>query len=308
MESILLIVLALLTAGLVAALLVQRAAARRSRSQLEELAGQLSRILDSDSGERVMVFTQDPALRQLAGQLNRALDSRQALRAEARRTEQAFHRMLSNLSHDIRTPMTVLLGYLELIQRTGTADEATLDKVDRKARQVNDLIDQTFTLAKLEADDTPMTCTRLSLNELCRTCLLDFYQLLTQQGFQVELHIPETPIFARADQEALGRILSNLLSNAIRYGGEGAYLGLTLREEPGEVCIDVTDHGQGIPAPWAEQVFDRRFTVPDAQRPFSQGSGLGLAIARALARGMGGDLTLDSQPHVCTVFTLHLSK
>lgn len=85
------------------------------RQSLEEMTAVLGRVLDGESGEQVMVFTQDQALTGLIAQINRLLEERQRRRAEYRRTEQAVRRMLANISHDIRTPMTVVLGYLEIM-------------------------------------------------------------------------------------------------------------------------------------------------------------------------------------------------
>lgn len=147
---------------------------------------------------------------------------------------------------------------------------------------------------------------RLEIGELCRENVLGFYDVLSQKDYEVDLSIPEEKIFVRGDRSAIERILYNLLSNAIRYGGEGKYLGVALRKEEGMVRIDVIDKGRGIREEAAPYVFDRLYTGEDSRNREIQGNGLGLTIARNLARQMGGDITLSSQPGVRTVFTVKL--
>ena len=183
-----------------------------------------------------------------------------------------------------------------------------LRKVEAKAKQVMELINQFFTLAKLEAGDTDITLCKINICELCRENVLEFYEILLQKEFQVELVIPETPVFVLGDKSALQRILYNLLSNAIRYGGDGKYLGVFLRKDENRAYIDVVDRGKGIEQEFAANVFDRLYTLEDSRNREIQGNGLGLTIAKNLAAQLGGDLFLNSVPNVKTTFTLQLRK
>ncbi len=216
--------------------------------------------------------------------------------------------MLSNVSHDIKTPMTVILGYLEIIRLNGDPAQEMLLKVEAKAQRVMELIGQFFTLAKLEAGDMNMELSRVNINEACRENILDFYELLSQREFTVDIDIPEQTIYAGADREALQRIMFNLISNAVRYGADGKYLGVSLRTDRTKVYIDITDRGRGISPEYADTVFERLFTMEDSRNSQMQGNGLGLTIAKNLAMQMGGDITLESQPHIRTVFTVILKK
>lgn len=275
------------------------------RDQLNKISDKLSDILEKDSDEKVMVFTDHKVLTDLSGQINRVLLDRQKVKTDYRKQEISQKKMLANISHDIKTPLTVILGYLE-IMRLEQAENETLRKVEAKANQVMELINQFFTLAKLEAGDTNIKRTKIDINELCRENVLDFYELLLQKEFTVELSIPEQKYFVQGDKESLDRILNNLLSNAIRYGGDGNYIGLFLREEKNFIYIDIVDKGRGIEKEFAASVFERLYTMEDSRNRQIQGNGLGLTIAKNLARQMGGDILLDSQPGVKTVFTVKL--
>ena len=279
-----------------------------TKAKIHEISSKLKELLDTGSDEKVTVFTDNRALIELATQINRMLEDRQKVKVEYRRTEMASKKMLSNISHDIKTPMTVILGYLEIMRLNGTQSNEMLQKIESTARRVMGLITQFFTLAKLEAGDIDMPLERLNANEACRENILDFYELLSQKDFQVELDIPDQALYANANKDALQRIMFNLISNAIRYGGDGKYLGMFLRADQAHIYIDIVDRGRGIEKEFAASVFDRLFTMEDSRNSAMQGNGLGLTIAKNLALQLGGDITLESHPHQKTVFTITLKK
>ncbi|MEY8237084.1 sensor histidine kinase [Lachnospiraceae bacterium 66-29] len=280
---------------------------RGIQAKIRRINKKLEEILETGSDEKVMVFTDNPVLMELGGQINRLLIDRQKIRADFKREEISSKKMLANISHDIKTPLTVILGYLE-IMRLNHADHEMLKKVETKANQVMNLINQFFTLAKLESGDTNINLGKVNINEICRENVLEFYDILLQKDFDVDLFIPETAIFVQGEKEALQRILYNLLSNVIRYGSDGKYLGVFLRQDKGNVYIDVVDKGKGIEQEFASNVFDRLYTMEDSRNREIQGNGLGLTIAKNLTKQLEGDLFLNSIPNVKTTFTVKLKK
>ena len=308
-EATIIFFLSICVAILVCVIIYQQFAFRTgTQAKLDGISQKLEEILDTDSDEKVMVFTDNPSLISLATQINRLLVDRQKVRADYRRSELASKRMLSNISHDIKTPMTVILGYLEIMRVNGDPRQEMLGKVESTAHRVMELITQFFTLAKLEAGDTELERSKLNLNEVCSENILSFYELLSTQDFQIEVDIPNAPISVMSNSDALQRILFNLISNAIRYGADGKYLGMVLRSDEENAYIDIIDKGRGIPKEFADTIFDRLFTMEDSRNPRMQGNGLGLTIAKNLAVQLGGDITLTSQPNVKTVFTVTLKK
>ncbi len=278
------------------------------QAKLQKISGKLKEISDTDSDERIMVFTGNKELMELAAQINRLLENHLKTKADYRRAEIASKKMLSNISHDIKTPMTVILGYLEMMRINGTGTDEMLRKTEQKAQNVMELINQFFTLAKLESGDMDIELSEIDVCEICRESILDFYEILTSKEFQVTIDLPENPVYVQGNTEALQRILFNLISNVIRYGTDGKYLGLFLRVEEKAVYIDVTDKGKGIDKFFAESVFDRLFTMEDSRSRSIQGNGLGLTIAQNLALRLGGNITLDSTPYEKTTFNVKLKK
>lgn len=276
--------------------------------KLKKISQKLEEIQDTDSDENVMVFTDNKVLMDLVAQINRLLENQRKVKVDYRRSEISSKKMLSNISHDIKTPMTVILGYLEIMRLNSSGENEMLLKVEQKAQRVMELINQFFTLAKLEAGDTEIEISKIDVCEACRENVLDFYELLTQKEFQVQVDIPEEAVFVRGNKDALQRILFNLISNVMRYGSDGKYIGMFLRSDEKYIYIDVVDKGKGIERGFAQNVFERLFTMEDSRNREIQGNGLGLTIAQNLAHQLGGKITLESEPNVKTTFTVKLRK
>ena len=308
-NEIILFFLCICIAVLICIVVYQQFVFRRGiQKQLKEISQKLEKIQDTDSDENIMMFTDEQALMELLVQINRLLENQRKMKVDYRRSQISAKKMLSNISHDIKTPMTVILGYLEIMRINGDKEDEMLLKVEQKAKRVMELINQFFTLAKLEAGDMELEISRINICEVCRENILDFYELLKQKEFQVEVKIPEEAVFIMGNKEALHRILYNLISNVIRYGLDGRYLGLVLRSVKNDVYIDVIDKGKGIEKEFAGNVFERLFTMEDSRNRRIQGNGLGLTIAQTLAQQLGGEIVLESEPNVKTTFTVRLRE
>ena len=308
-NEIILFFLCICIAVLICIVVYQQFVFRRGiQKQLKEISQKLEKIQDTDSDENIMMFTDEQALMELLVQINRLLENQRKMKVDYRRSQSSAKKMLCNISHDIKTPMTVILGYLEIMRINGDKEDEMLLKVEQKAKRVMELINQFFTLAKLEAGDMELEISRINICEVCRENILDFYELLKQKEFQVEVKIPEEAVFIMGNKEALHRILYNLISNVIRYGLDGRYLGLVLRSVKNDVYIDVIDKGKGIEKEFAGNVFERLFTMEDSRNRRIQGNGLGLTIAQTLAQQLGGEIVLESEPNVKTTFTVKLHK
>lgn len=173
-------------------------------------------------------------------------------------------------------------------------------KIDRKADDLITTINDYFTMSKIASGDLPLKLQKENISRLCRDTILDYYDLLEKQQFEVDLRIPDTPIFAYTDRDALQRILKNLIDNAIRHGSDGQYISLRLYAVKEKSVIEVEDHGKGMSPQQQKQIFTRNYTTA----PKSSGSGLGLAISKHLASKIGAELRVQSIPNEQTVFSV----
>lgn len=183
---------------------------KKLEKNIYEIHMQLKNILDYNTEEKIMVFTESKEISSLIYQTNRILEERQKMKADYKKSEISSKKMLSNISHDIRTPLTVILGYLEILIKNSTENKKTLKKIHLKTNQLMDLMNEFFTLSKIEAGDTNLSLTKLSINEICRQNIIDFYHILTEKNFQVDVSIPEKELFIYGNEDALHRILFNL--------------------------------------------------------------------------------------------------
>jgi signal transduction histidine kinase len=304
--------LSMLTAALAAAVVVQLKARRKLERDIRYIADKLEEITADGSVQKLLLRTNVREMRDLLAGINRLQEERQRESAGYNRTEMAMRRMLSNISHDLRTPLTVISGYVEMMMhRTDLSPDeraALMGKISGKVREVIGMINAFFDLAKLEAGDKELDLSRVNLNEVCRRNILAFYDVLTERGFDVEIGIPDEPLYVLANEEALDRVLNNLISNAIRYGGDGRMLGIAVRVDEEAVCVDVTDRGKGIQEAHQDHIFERLYTLEDSRNRKYQGSGLGLTITKRLVELMGGSISVASKPYERTTFTVRLKR
>lgn len=283
----------------------------RSRSRhLRFIAHTVQRLTKEQTGERVKLMTSDRDLRQLLVAINRLLDEKQKSQVHFQRQEMKIRKMLANVSHDMKTPLTVILGYTEtLLQEQRQAEspnrsEPRLENIHHKCKEILELIQQFFDLARLESGDHELVMQKIAINEVCKERMLSFYDLIQAESLQIELDIPPRPLYIMADIKALERILDNLISNAIRYGKDGHIVGLRLYTKERDVHVEVWDRGEGIQEKDKDKVFERSYRLDDARNRKVPGSGLGLTICKRLTEEMGGGIRLDSRPFVRTSFTL----
>jgi signal transduction histidine kinase len=279
-----------------------------THKQILTISSELNRILTNETDEKIMLFTSEKITASLIEQINRALESRQKAKSSYKKSELNTKRMLSNVSHDIKTPLTVILGYLEIMRLDSRYHTAMLEKIEDRANQVMNLINEFFTLAKIEAGDIDLSMNRILINEFCKQIILEFYEILTEKEMQVDILIPDKELYVYSNPEALKRILSNLITNVQRYGSEGKYLGLYIYYNETRIRIDIIDKGKGIEKTQTEHVFDRLYTTEDSRNKEVQGNGLGLTIAKELAEKLGGRITLESEPYIKTIFSLELNR
>lgn len=281
----------------------ERNAYRRINRELMYVKERIGELDYAKGDGYVLLPTADQGIRELAAQLNRLLENLYRQRADDRRARQAMMQVLTDISHDLRTPLTVLKGYSELLSgRMKKQDpqeaEKMAKKIEEKTGELVAVIEQYFTMSKLESGDMYVARRRADLTRLCHEVMLDYYDILEKAQFAVEIRMGEAPVPVYGDEEAIIRILKNLIENAVKHGGDGRFLGIRLQCLPQKAVIEVEDHGKGIAAGERELVFDRNFTTTQKGR----GSGLGLAIARELASRMGAKLQFESEPGVKTVF------
>lgn len=284
----------------------------RSRNRKLELGCKYinSRLLDitNDNGSKYILVPSDiKVVKETAENLNYLLEKFYGRQIDYNRSQKTILQIFTNISHDLRTPITVLKGYIEMLYLQSQKEElspamrATVEKMQNNSQELVHSVNNLFNLAKMQSNDLVLNIQKVNLTQICREIILVFYDLLEKQNFNVEVNIEDKPLYADVDAEAVQRILKNLIDNAIKHGGNGKFLGISLYERDNHICIAVEDHGAGISEKDRNHIFTRAYTA-DRNR----GNGLGLAISQGLANSMGGSISVSSIPQVKTVFTVTL--
>lgn len=226
-----------------------------------------------------------------------------------KRNEILTKQLISDISHDIRTPLTSILGYIDVLHSHKSLTEENknhyIDIISLKGQTLHKYIDELFEYVKLEADDTVIRLSRQNLSEIVRKLLCYMYQDFTKENLTPVIEIPEEDLYVLGDSTSIQRILQNLISNALCYGNSGNCIGVAMREESDKVWVDVWDKGRGIGQEEIEFVFSRLFR---SRNSCSGGSGFGLSIAKRLVQKMNGEIYVSSIPDEKTTFSFFLRK
>ena len=229
--------------------------------------------------------------------------------AERRRLDQGRQKLIADISHDLKTPITVIAGYIDAIcdgKVPPQEEERYLRAIQTKAQTLTELINAFHEYSKVEHPEFVLHRERTDLGEFLREYLAGKYDEIDLAGFSLEVDIPERPIFCGVDQLQLRRVLDNLLSNALRHNRLGTMLFFDLTVSGGAAVLRVADNGAGIPPDRARHIFEPFVVGSDARS--GTGSGLGLAITRRIMELHGGSIELTSRPAPgrSTEFVLHL--
>lgn len=222
--------------------------------------------------------------------------------------------MMANISHDLKTPITVIAGYSKAICDGLIPDEDKpmyFESIYQKSRHLSDLINTFAEYSKLEHPDFHLNLWKMDLAELLRQYLAELYGELEIEGFLLEARIPEQPVYCMLNEFAFVRILENIMENSIRYNEAGTclFVKLSCDENTGEAVLSLGDNGRGIQEKLKGRIFEP-FVVGEEARGNGQGSGLGLAVVKRLVTEHEGTIELNPHPAegISTEFIIRLKQ
>ncbi len=231
--------------------------------------------------------------------------------ATLKQTDSLRRELVANVSHDLRTPLASLHGYLETLlikEGTMTAGEqrAFLDIALKQSERLRQLVEELFELAKLDSCENQLECEPFSLAELVQDVAQKFQLAADSRHIHVHTDLRSDIPFVRADIGLIERALENLIHNALRYTPESGSITVALAHEAQAVTVRVTDTGCGIAEQELPYIFDRFYRADKQQRSRSEGAGLGLAITKKILELHGSTIEAHSTPHVGTTITFRL--
>ena len=301
MEVLIIILLVVTAIVIVSAALILH----KERRQIREVAEALSDVRNGNGNRRVLA---DPSqlLSPLVYEINDIIRSYEDRIAAFQQTEETNKQLMTSLSHDVRTPLTTLIGYLDAVHKgvvIGAEREEYVETARRKAYDLKGYIDVLFDWFKLNSDEFSMAIQRTEVAELTRNILIDWIPLLEDQGIKYSMEIPDRAVIVDLDPDSYMRIINNLLQNVITHSQADTVTVLLAKQED-TMRLSVADNGVGIGKKDLKQIFSRLFKCDKGRS--EKGSGLGLSIAYQLAEKMGGQLAAESSPGQGATFILTL--
>ena len=223
-----------------------------------------------------------------------------------KRIEKTNKQLMTSLSHDVRTPLTSLIGYLDVLY-SGTAGEEEqkryLGIAWSKAYDLKDYVDILFDWFKLESKEYHFFFEDQDICELTRNGIIGWIPLFEEKSFSYKVHIPDEEYQVRIDTRSWNRILNNLVQNAVKHSG-GSEIEIGIERDKNSVKHWVKDNGSGIAPEQLPHIFERLYKCDESRS--GTGSGLGLAITKELVQANGGTIQADSVLYQGTIFTITL--
>ena len=267
----------------------------RRHLRMQRVMQGMSELARGNFAHRVILPGNDEAAL-MAEQFNRLADAIQHDREAATARDTAQRLLLANISHDLRTPITSIAGYVDALQRgLGEEPERYLAVLVQKTNELTQLTDDLFYAARIDAGDLELQRQRLDLAEAVRRSVLGFEPLLTARGVCVRIDVPEGACMVVADSSAVNRILSNLVANALHHAEGMRVFSVEMSEGGGAYVVRLHNDGAHLPED-TSRLFERGVAGP------SGGTGLGLSIARELAQRMGA--VVEAEGASCVTFAL----
>jgi signal transduction histidine kinase len=282
---------ALVAATLIAiatAIIVSLAISARIAGPVARIVTAARRIAGGHYAERVPEAGEGE-IRDLAATFNAMAGSLEA-------TERRRLQLVGDVAHELRTPLSTLDGYLEGLEDGVVAPtDETWQLLRRETARLSRLVDELAELWRAEARQLPLHIEPVDVSAICREIGERFAPLSDARRISLALDVPAGAMSALADRDRVAQIVSNYLSNAMRYSPEGSTVRLALRADPDRVVVWVSDEGPGLTSEQLASVFERFYRVDPSRSRALGGSGIGLAIVRALADAMGGRAWAESE-------------
>lgn len=272
------------------------------RQQLKKINQQLRFIQRHESNLMLTTQLSDKQLNEMIALINQDLIKQKQRNNAFRQQEQSAKESITNLAHDIRTPLTSLAGYFQLLIKSSNKEKQVdyITIIENRIQTLTEMLEAIFTYTKLQTDDYEIELKKIQLNPILLANLFACFPILSEQGIEPVLEITEEPLFILGDEATLSRIISNLLKNSCDHGNGGICISLQkVNQQAVITCQNVIKPTDSIDV---TKLFNR-FYMSELSRN-GQSTGLGLFIARELVKRMNGMIELSVNQ---TIFTVTVS-
>ncbi|TBL81892.1 HAMP domain-containing protein [Paenibacillus thalictri] len=270
---------------------------RRKMRYIEDLASGM-RIISTGNLEYRMIERSKDELGRLAADMNFMVSALQRKIEEERRAERVKNELITNVSHDLRTPLTLIMGYLRLLhdKKYENDEQAAsfLSVAYQKSEKLKVLIDDLFHYTKLANHDIPMNKDNVCLNEMLEQLLEEYVTLADEEQLQIVRQLPHDKMVVHIDTDQVIRVFDNLLANAVKYSLKPGVITVQMVKEARYVVVRISNQCEGLSQEELDRLFERTYRVDSSRSSESGGSGLGLAIAKSIVEAHHGHIWAET--------------
>lgn len=285
--------------------------AKKIKRPLEKIDEALGKVIEGDYEDKLVIDGEKEFV-VVSNTINYLIDKLKLSREENKRLEESKTRMLIDLSHDIKTPITTIRGFSAALYEGLVDEEEQKERyyktIYSKSERVGELVDDLFEFVKLDSVQYVLKLEKVDICEFVRQIIADYFDELNEKNFDLTINIPEEIIYTKIDIRLFKRVISNLVENAMKYNPCGTNLRVEIRDFGRFIVIEVADDGVGIPNNIRNTLFDP-FVRGDASRKSDGGSGLGLSIAKKIVENHGGEISIvRRRGEEKTIFSIKMYK
>lgn len=266
------------------------------------MSRQLEDLSSGRTEKKISLTLVDARLNGLAAQINENMELQKQLRIDARKSEQRLKDSIAGVSHDLRTPLTAIIGYIQMLERSGLNGEqqekATI--ILKKANAMRELVESFFELSVIESGQSELAEEAVNFTNIVSEAVVDFIPRFEAAELEPDVNLGDKSLYIAGDTTALGRIVQNLLSNALKY--TAGRVKVALEERDGEIILTVVNEVRPDTPPDMERIFERFYTGDDCRN--SGSAGLGLYIVKLLAEKMQGAVSASLENKMLSVYVV----
>lgn len=276
-------------------------------AEINRLKSELTIIVNGNTQHRILCCPSSP-MKEIIFLINKLCNSYHSDIMQLNESEQKYKDLMVNLSHDVRTPLASMLGYLELLSEIppntiSTDISSSLEIINKKAIELSEFVEMLFQWTKLDANEETFLFDTIDVTELSRIILSNWIVALEKNNIDFDFFIPEQKILCYTSPSAYERIINNLIKNII-YHSHATKMSFSLISNNTAVTLIIKDNGIGIKTTEQSLIFERLYQCDISHN--SRGNGIGLAIVRELVQKLNGTIKLDSVPNKYTKFSIIL--
>ncbi len=272
-------------------------------SQVESITKQIIDISENKVDKKITIGLLNKRIEILAKEINEVIQIKKQSEANKVKLENDLRQTIANMSHDLRTPLTSIIGYIQFLKLDNISEnekEEYLNIAEQRAKALESLLNDFYELSLIESLDYELSLEKLNINKILEEAVLGKYNDFINRNINPKIEIPKENIYIIAEEKSLHRVIENLLSNSVKYAKDNVEV--CLKVEKNRVILEVKNTVEDLTLDDVKNIFDRFYMADKTRR--GKGTGLGLAIVKGLVQKMNGNVTAEIIDDVLNIYCI----